>query len=135
MTPKEKQLQELQAKIAELQAKKPTTDEVVIKGNRFLKWIYSILFKIFNAIANRYEKKMLAYKDKQFKLKEFNFESPRLILVTFTDILNEQDYEITLHHQTAYQRYYKEYQETNEIPKMIKIDRLIKNNYKTAIKV
>ena len=78
---------------------------------------------------------MLAYKDKQFKLKEFNFERPRLILVTFTDILNEQDYEITLHHQTAYQRYYKEYQETKEIPKMIKIDRLIKNNYKTAIKI
>ena len=133
MTPKEKKMKELQAEIERLQKKE--TNVVTIKGNRFMLWIYTILFKIFNSIANRYEKKMLAYKNKEFELVKFDFESPRLIFVTFKDILSGQEYEITLHHETAYRNYYKEYQKTNEIPKMIKIDRLIKNNYKTAIKV
>lgn len=139
MTAEQKKMQELQKELEELrkktETKKTDNDKVVISGNNFMKFIYSILYNVFNKIAKNYNKKLLKYSDKEFKLKEFKFESPRLILVTFSNVLTDIDYEITLHHQTAYLKYYDEYTKTGEIPEMIKIDRLIKNNYKTAIEV
>ena len=108
---------------------------VTIKGNRFLHWFYGLLYRYYSKKAKSYEEKHISNSKKTFQFKEIRFESPRLLIVMFTNLETKQDYEVSLHHESAYVSAYEEYQKTKEIPKHFRINEFIKSNYKKAIKV
>lgn len=110
-----------------------TTRTVLIKGNKFKRKFWNVIYQFYKKRADKYFEKVVDASDKTFKVNMINFYNPYVIIIKYRLEQANQDYQIVM--QGNFKEQFLYWTNHKELPPLFELQDIIRVKHPQAQKI